>query len=167
MDSRNPAIKRLKREYDEILESNDDPSPLPFMVYPLEENFFEWHFTLLGPTDSVYEGGRYHGKIQFPPDYPFSPPSLQFLTVHRRVLNHHYGNLIAEWQVSGEPKNLSQRHRFPPRTLAAGMGSTDDPVGRTGSFHGRGSGCHRVPSFPPGGTSKARQRVLMMMIFNR
>lgn len=99
MDNRNPAIKRLKREYDEILETEASSSsstsstdgPLPFMVYPLEENFFEWHFTLLGPAESVYEGGRYHGRIQFPPDYPFSPPSLMFITVTiTTTITHHY-----------------------------------------------------------------------------
>lgn len=40
----------------------------------------EWHFTVTGPGEGVYEGGLYHGRIIFPADYPFSPPTLMFLT---------------------------------------------------------------------------------------
>ena len=34
------------------------------MSNPLEDNIFIWHFTLLGPKDSDYENGLYHGKIE-------------------------------------------------------------------------------------------------------
>lgn len=37
-----------------------------------------------GPTESVYEDGLYHGRIIFPADYPFSPPTLMFLTASGR-----------------------------------------------------------------------------------
>lgn len=35
---------------------------------------------MTGPGEGVYEGGLYHGRIIFPADYPFSPPTLMFLT---------------------------------------------------------------------------------------
>ena len=70
-------VKRLSRELAEIEAENDS---LPFKVYPLEDNFLLWHFTLSGPDDSEFSGGEYHGKIVFPSDYPFAPPSVMFLT---------------------------------------------------------------------------------------
>ena len=35
-----------------------DP-PMEFVAEPLEENLFEWHFSILGPKDSDFEGGTY------------------------------------------------------------------------------------------------------------
>ena len=31
----------------------------------------EWHYTIDGPKDSPYEGGLYHGKLIFSPQYPY------------------------------------------------------------------------------------------------
>ena len=35
---------------------------------------------LEGGKGTEYEGGVYHGIMQFPPAYPYRPPSLQMLT---------------------------------------------------------------------------------------
>ena len=35
---------------------------------------------LEGGKGTEYEGGFYHGVMQFPPAYPYRPPSLQMLT---------------------------------------------------------------------------------------
>lgn len=37
-------------------------------------------YVLEGQDDTPYEGGYYHGKIIFPPQYPFKPPSILMLT---------------------------------------------------------------------------------------
>jgi ubiquitin-conjugating enzyme E2 J1 len=79
-----PAVKRLHKEYREIKEINASSEPLPFCVIPHPDSFLIWHFTLQGPSDSVYSDGLFHGKIEFPQDYPFSPPSLFFLTPNGR-----------------------------------------------------------------------------------
>ena len=54
---------------------------LMYHAQPLEDNLFEWHFTVQGPKDTAFEGGRYHGRIILPPDYPMKPPSIIMLTV--------------------------------------------------------------------------------------
>ena len=55
--------------------------PLPGVVaHPFPSNLLEWHFVLEGGKGTEYEGGVYHGIMQFPPAYPYRPPSLQMLT---------------------------------------------------------------------------------------
>ena len=54
---------------------------LELMRYELQENQFEWHFTIRGPPDTPFEGGIYHGRILLPTEYPLKPPNIVFLTV--------------------------------------------------------------------------------------
>lgn len=43
-----------------------------------EENFFEWEALITGPEGTCFEGGVFPAKLTFPPDYPLSPPKMQF-----------------------------------------------------------------------------------------
>jgi len=52
--------------------------------YSWQDNLFEWHFTVRGPPDSDFAGGRYHGRITLPPEYPMKPPSIMLLTPNGR-----------------------------------------------------------------------------------
>lgn len=76
---RSPGVKRLMREAKEL----NQPTELYF-AQPLEDNLFEWHFTVRGPPDSDFAGGRYHGRITLPPEYPMKPPSIMLLTPNGR-----------------------------------------------------------------------------------
>ncbi|RKP15693.1 UBC-like protein, partial [Rozella allomycis CSF55] len=51
---------------------------------PKQSNLFEWHFTIRGPQNSVFEKGIYHGRILFPSEFPFKPPNIVFLTENGR-----------------------------------------------------------------------------------
>lgn len=77
---KNPAIKRIHADVRELLK---DPSD-QYHAAPLEDNLFEWHFTIRGPVDTDFAGGVYHGRILLPPDYPFRPPDIIFLTPNGR-----------------------------------------------------------------------------------
>ena len=41
-------------------------------------NLFEWAVTILGPPDTLYEGGFFNAVLKFPKDYPQSPPECRF-----------------------------------------------------------------------------------------
>lgn len=76
---RSPAVKRLMREAQELHEATEE-----YFAQPLEDNLFEWHFTVRGPPESEFEGGIYHGRVILPPDYPMKPPSIILLTPNGR-----------------------------------------------------------------------------------
>lgn len=72
---------------------------------PLEDNIFEWHFTIKGPeAPSAYAGGIYHGRIILPPQYPLRPPNFRFLTptgrfeVNREICLSISGHHEETWQ---------------------------------------------------------------------
>lgn len=80
LKSRSSAIKRIMSEVRE-LQNDDTPD---FTAAPTEDNLFEWHFTLRGPQDTVFEKGLYHGKLTLPSEYPFKAPHVIFLTPNGR-----------------------------------------------------------------------------------
>jgi ubiquitin-conjugating enzyme E2 J1 len=55
-----------------------------FAAFPLDDNIFEWHFTLRGPPGTEFERGYYHGRILLPVEYPFRPPDVMILTPNGR-----------------------------------------------------------------------------------
>lgn len=55
-------------------------------IGPFGKNLLRWHFSVSGPSNSVYEGGVYHGRVLLPKDYPGSPPRVQMLTPSGRFL---------------------------------------------------------------------------------
>ncbi|RZC32389.1 ubiquitin-conjugating enzyme E2 J2 [Asbolus verrucosus] len=42
------------------------------------------HYVVCGPENSPYEGGFYHGKLVFPREFPFKPPSIYMITPNGR-----------------------------------------------------------------------------------
>ncbi|KAA8527376.1 hypothetical protein F0562_034909 [Nyssa sinensis] len=102
---KNPAVKRILQEVKEMQSNPSDD----FMSLPLEENIFEWQFAIRGPSDTEFEGGIYHGRIQLPAEYPFKPPSFMLLTPSGRfetqtkiclsISNHHPEHWQPSWSV--------------------------------------------------------------------
>ena len=100
------AKKRLSKDYDELIKE-----PVPFIcAHPLEDDVLEWHFVLHGPPDSPYVGGIYHGKLNFPPVFPYKPPAIRMLTPNGRfapnqsiclsLSEHHPESWSPLWTVS-------------------------------------------------------------------
>ncbi|XP_066214983.1 ubiquitin-conjugating enzyme E2 J1 isoform X1 [Saccopteryx leptura] len=101
---KSPAVKRLMKEAAELKDPTDH-----YHAQPLEDNLFEWHFTVRGPPDSDFDGGVYHGRIVLPPEYPMKPPSIILLTANGRfevgkkiclsISGHHPETWQPSWSI--------------------------------------------------------------------
>ncbi|KAF6138077.1 hypothetical protein GIB67_033491 [Kingdonia uniflora] len=43
-----------------------------------DSNIFNWSVSIIGPPDTLYEGGFFNAIMSFPSDYPNSPPTVRF-----------------------------------------------------------------------------------------
>lgn len=80
INPRNTAIKRILADVREL----NKHKTCRYHAVPLEDNLFEWHFTIRGPVGTDFEGGLYHGRILLAADYPFKPPNIVFTTKNGR-----------------------------------------------------------------------------------
>uniref|UniRef100_A0A1B0G6A6 E2 ubiquitin-conjugating enzyme n=1 Tax=Glossina morsitans morsitans TaxID=37546 RepID=A0A1B0G6A6_GLOMM len=80
------SARRIQRELTEM--ANDRSS-----IYSagLKENdLYKWDCVILGPVDTVYEGGTFFLDLRLSHDYPFAPPKVTFRTriYHCNVNSH-------------------------------------------------------------------------------
>jgi ubiquitin-conjugating enzyme E2 G1 len=45
-----------------------------------DDNIFKWELMIVGPPDTLYEGGFFQALLEFPPDFPNAPPVMTFKT---------------------------------------------------------------------------------------
>ena len=70
------ALARLRNEFKELTQNED----IAFSVGLIDDNWYRWSICFSGPEDTPYEGGYYMAALNFPQNYPNSPPEMQFRT---------------------------------------------------------------------------------------
>jgi len=100
------ATQRLKQDYLRIIKD-----PVPYVrAHPIHNNILEWHYVVRGPEGTPYSSGLYHGKLQFPSEFPFKPPAIYMLTPNGRfkcnvrlclsISDYHPDSWNPAWSVS-------------------------------------------------------------------
>ena len=69
----------LKRLHVELAELKKNP-PANCSAGPDESDMMYWMATIMGPSESPYEGGIFNLSICFSKEYPFKPPTIKFIT---------------------------------------------------------------------------------------
>ncbi len=72
------ALRRLQRDFQEL--RNNPPANCFIPTDCCNDDPFHWQASILGPDNSPYAGGKFNLDILFPPDYPFKPPKVSFIT---------------------------------------------------------------------------------------
>lgn len=71
------VLERIKRELEHL---RKDP-PSNCSAGPIDDDdLMHWEATLMGPTDTPFEGGIFVLDIRFPENYPYKPPIVSFIT---------------------------------------------------------------------------------------
>ncbi|KAK9477656.1 ubiquitin-conjugating enzyme/RWD-like protein [Lipomyces japonicus] len=79
------AIKRISRELADIKAEGSTE----FTARPRSDSdLLNWEVTIFGPNETPYQGGTFKLELVLPPQYPFQPPTLSFVTkiYHPNVL---------------------------------------------------------------------------------
>lgn len=74
----NLAVKRVQRDYNEILTQEDKSDNIKLELLNLMWTLLKGEF--MGPPDTPYEGGKFNIEIKIPTTYPFEPPKVRFMT---------------------------------------------------------------------------------------
>jgi len=70
------VTKRLQGELMRFMMSKTDG----ISAFPDGDNLRKWIGTISGPDGTVYEKLSFKLSLEFPPDYPYVPPNVRFLT---------------------------------------------------------------------------------------
>ena len=70
------SLRRIQKELDDL--RNDPPSSCS--AGPVGNDMYSWEGCIFGPEDSPFVGGMFKLTIQFPVEYPFRAPHVQFKT---------------------------------------------------------------------------------------
>lgn len=73
----NLAKRKLLKNFKEM---RNDKTIEGIIAAPVENNIMKWNAVIFGPKDTPFEDGVFELKMDFPDDYPLSPPKVSFVT---------------------------------------------------------------------------------------
>jgi ubiquitin-protein ligase len=93
----------------ELHEMQTDPPAECSAGLASPDNVREWDAMIVGPGESPYVDGAFFLRMTFPPDYPFSPPHVRFITpiYHPNISEH--GDICLSTLSQGWSSCLSVR----------------------------------------------------------
>jgi ubiquitin-conjugating enzyme E2 R len=71
------ALRALALEYKSLQEEPVEGFRVKLLN---DDNMFEWSVGIFGPPETLYQGGYFKAIMKFPQDYPYSPPTIRFIT---------------------------------------------------------------------------------------
>ena len=72
------SAKRLQKDYKALKDAQ--PPLVGVSAAPTDNSMFIWAANIKGPEGTAYEGGVFHMQIDFPENYPLSPPTITLKT---------------------------------------------------------------------------------------
>uniref|UniRef100_A0A669ERA0 Ubiquitin-conjugating enzyme E2G 1b (UBC7 homolog, yeast) n=1 Tax=Oreochromis niloticus TaxID=8128 RepID=A0A669ERA0_ORENI len=59
-----------------------------------DDDIYKWEVVIIGPQDTLFEGGFFKAYLTFPYDYPLRPPKMRFITEIWHPNGHHLSSLL-------------------------------------------------------------------------
>ena len=76
--------KTMSKDFETQLREHGKVTEM-YVAAPNPDNIFEWYFIIFGFEEEPYKGGYYMGKLNFPDEYPWKPPSIRMMTETGRL----------------------------------------------------------------------------------
>ena len=86
------VTRRLQSELMQLMTAGDRNAT----AFPDGDNLFSWKASIVGAQDTVYEDLKFTLSIAFPDDYPFTAPTIKFVTPCFHPNVDQYGNICLD-----------------------------------------------------------------------
>ena len=109
MNQMNSTLTRLKKEY-ELCSADNELSLIGCSFALVDNNYYTWKVTIIGPKGTPYENGLFFIQIIFPQDYPKSGAEFRFINqiyhlnvdLRKETFGHICLSSLNEWKNTGK-----------------------------------------------------------------
>lgn len=102
-----PALRRLVRDLQKM---EEDPSE-GINATPVDDSLMQWEAVIMGPEETMWEGGIFKLKMVFSEEYPNKAPDVKFVnkifhpnvykdgSIWIDILSHHWSPIYDVWAI--------------------------------------------------------------------
>jgi ubiquitin-conjugating enzyme E2 D/E len=109
MNQMNSTLTRLKKEY-ELCSADNELSLIGCSFALVDNNYYKWKVTIIGPKGTPYENGLFFIQIIFPEDYPKNGAEFRFINqiyhlnvdLRKESFGHICLSSLNEWKNTGK-----------------------------------------------------------------